>query len=113
MLAFSRALVIEQGLLLVDEPSTGLAPSIVEDVFRNVQTVNELGTSILMVEQNARGGSVISDRDDVFDRGTVAYEGKAGELLDDPEVSQLCRGRRQRVRKGELGQSSSYAKTSS
>ena len=92
VLAFSRALVMEPDVLLIDEPSAGLAPSIVEDVFRNVQTVNELGASILMVEQNAREGLAISDRGYVLDQGTVAYEGDAGELLDDPEVSQLYLG---------------------
>lgn len=92
VLAFARALVMEPDVLLIDEPSAGLAPSIVEDVFRNVQTVNELGTSILMVEQNAREGLAISDRGYVLDQGTVAYEGAAGELLDDPEVSQLYLG---------------------
>jgi branched-chain amino acid transport system ATP-binding protein len=92
VLAFSRALVMEPDVLLIDEPSAGLAPSIVEDVFRNVQTVNELGTSILMVEQNAREGLAISDRGYVLDQGTVAYEGEAGALLDDPEVSQLYLG---------------------
>lgn len=92
VLAFSRALVMEPDVLLIDEPSAGLAPSIVEDVFRNVQTVNELGTSILMVEQNAREGLAISDRGYVLDQGTVAHEGDAGELLDDPEVSQLYLG---------------------
>lgn len=92
VLAFSRALVMEPDVLLIDEPSAGLAPSIVQDVFRNVQTVNELGTSILMVEQNAREGLAISDRGYVLDQGTVAYEGEAGALLDDPEVSQLYLG---------------------
>ncbi|EJN61497.1 ABC transporter ATP-binding protein [Halogranum rubrum] len=92
VLAFSRALVMEPDVLLIDEPSAGLAPSIVEDVFRNVQTVNELGTSILMVEQNAREGLAISDRGYVLDQGTVAYEGRARSLLDNPEVSQLYLG---------------------
>ena len=92
VLAFARALVMEPDVLLIDEPSAGLAPSIVEDVFRNVQTVNELGTSILMVEQNAREGLAISDRGYVLDQGTVAYEGAADKLLDDPEVSQLYLG---------------------
>ncbi|RDI70781.1 ABC transporter ATP-binding protein [Halopelagius longus] len=92
VLAFSRALVMEPDVLLIDEPSAGLAPSIVRDVFENVQTVNELGTAILMVEQNAREGLAISDRGYVLDQGTVAYEDDADELLDNPEVSQLYLG---------------------
>ncbi|SFG06304.1 branched-chain amino acid transport system ATP-binding protein [Halopelagius inordinatus] len=92
VLAFSRALVMEPDVLLIDEPSAGLAPSIVEDVFANVRTVNELGTAILMVEQNAREGLAISDRGYVLDQGTVAYEDDADGLLDNPEVSQLYLG---------------------
>jgi branched-chain amino acid transport system ATP-binding protein len=92
VLAFARALVMEPDVLLIDEPSAGLAPSIVADVFEDVQTVNELGTAILMVEQNAREGLSISDRGYVLDQGTVAYEDEADGLLDNPEVSQLYLG---------------------
>jgi branched-chain amino acid transport system ATP-binding protein len=92
VLAFARALVMEPDVLLIDEPSAGLAPSIVADVFDDVQTVNELGTAILMVEQNAREGLSISDRGYVLDQGTVAYEDEADGLLDNPEVSQLYLG---------------------
>jgi len=92
VLAFARALVMEPDVLLIDEPSAGLAPSIVADVFEDVQTVNELGTAILMVEQNAREGLSISDRGYVLYQGTVAYEDEAGGLLDNPEVSQLYLG---------------------
>ncbi|RYJ13439.1 ABC transporter ATP-binding protein [Halogeometricum borinquense] len=92
VLAFARALVMEPDVLLIDEPSAGLAPSIVEDVFEDVQTVNELGTAILMVEQNAREGLAISDRGYVLDQGSVAYEDDADDLLDNPEVSQLYLG---------------------
>ncbi|MCL9817407.1 ABC transporter ATP-binding protein [Natronocalculus amylovorans] len=92
VLAFSRALMMDPAVLLIDEPSAGLAPSIVEDVFNNVQTVNDLGTSILMVEQNAKEGLSISDRGYVLDQGTVRYEDAADELLDNPEVSRLYLG---------------------
>lgn len=92
VLAFSRALVMEPEILLIDEPSAGLAPSIVQEVFENVQTVNDWGTSILMVEQNAREGLAISDRGYVLDQGSVAYEDDANELLDNPEVSRLYLG---------------------
>ncbi|PSQ26646.1 ABC transporter ATP-binding protein [Halobacteriales archaeon QS_9_68_17] len=92
VLALARALVMEPELLLIDEPSAGLAPSIVDDVFDDVQTVNDLGTSILMVEQNAREGLSISDRGVVLDQGTVRFEDRADRLLDNPEVSRLYLG---------------------
>ena len=92
VLAFARALVMEPEVLLIDEPSAGLAPNIVQSVFEDVKTVNELGTAVLMVEQNAREGLGISDRGYVLDQGTVAYEGDADGLLDDPEVSRLYMG---------------------
>ena len=92
VLAFARALVMDPDVLLIDEPSAGLAPNIVQSVFEDVQKVNELGTAVLMVEQNAREGLGISDRGYVLDQGTVAYEGEAGSLLDDPEVSRLYMG---------------------
>ncbi|MGM0606586.1 MAG: ABC transporter ATP-binding protein [Halobacteriota archaeon] len=92
VLAFSRALMTDPDVLLIDEPSAGLAPSIVEDVFENVQTVNDLGASILMVEQNAKEGLSISDRGYVLDQGTVRFEDDANDLLDNPEVSRLYLG---------------------
>jgi branched-chain amino acid transport system ATP-binding protein len=92
VLAFARALVMDPDVLLIDEPSAGLAPNIVDEVFEDVQTVNELGTAILMVEQNAREGLGISDRGYVLDQGTVAYEDEASGLLDNPEVSRLYLG---------------------
>ncbi|MCO8267624.1 ABC transporter ATP-binding protein [Haloferax sp. AB510] len=92
VLAFARALVMEPEVLLIDEPSAGLAPNIVQSVFEDVKKVNELGTAVLMVEQNAREGLGISDRGYVLDQGTVAYEGDADGLLDDPEVSRLYMG---------------------
>ncbi|WP_336336443.1 ABC transporter ATP-binding protein [Haloarcula brevis] len=92
VLAFARALVMEPDVLLIDEPSAGLAPNTAKEVFEDVVTVNELGTSILMVEQNAREGLGISDRGFVLDQGTVKFEGEADSLLDDPEVSRLYLG---------------------
>jgi len=92
VLAFARALVMEPDVLLIDEPSAGLAPNTAAEVFEDVVTVNELGTSILMVEQNAREGLGISDRGFVLDQGSVEFEGAAESLLDDPEVSRLYLG---------------------
>ena len=92
VLAFARALVMEPDVLLIDEPSAGLAPNTADEVFADVQAVNELGTAILMVEQNARKGLAISDKGFVLDQGTVAYADDADGLLDNPEVSRLYLG---------------------
>ena len=92
VLAFARALMTEPDVLLIDEPSAGLAPNIVKDVFDNVQTVNDLGTAIMMVEQNAVEGLGIADRGYVLDQGTVRFEDDADALLDNPEVGQLYLG---------------------
>ncbi|RNJ27464.1 ABC transporter ATP-binding protein [Halosegnis longus] len=92
LLAFARALMMEPEVLLIDEPSAGLAPNTADEVFADVQTVNDGGTAILMVEQNAHKGLGISDRGYVLDQGTVAYENEADSLLDDPEVSRLYLG---------------------
>jgi ABC-type branched-subunit amino acid transport system ATPase component len=92
VLAFARALVMEPDVLLVDEPSAGLAPNTADEVFEDVRAVNDLGTAILMVEQNATAGLEISDRGYVLDQGRIAYQGEASSLLDDPEVSRLYLG---------------------
>ncbi|WP_277554312.1 ABC transporter ATP-binding protein [Halobaculum limi] len=92
VLAFARALVMEPDVLLIDEPSAGLAPNTADEVFADVQEVNELGTAILMVEQNARKGLAISDTGYVLDQGSVAYADDADDLLDNPEVSKLYLG---------------------
>jgi branched-chain amino acid transport system ATP-binding protein len=92
VLAFARALVTEPDVLLIDEPSAGLAPNTAEEVFDNVLAVNEMDTAILMVEQNAKKGLSISDRGYVLDQGTVRFADDAGALLDDPKVSELYLG---------------------
>ena len=92
VLAFARALVMEPDVLLIDEPSAGLAPNTAQAVFDDVLAVNELGTAILMVEQNAREGLAISDTGYVLDQGRVAFADEADALLDDPEVSRLYLG---------------------
>jgi len=92
VLAFARALVMEPDVLLIDEPSAGLAPNTAQEVFDDVLAVNDLGTAILMVEQNAREGLAISDTGYVLDQGRVAFADEADTLLDDPEVSRLYLG---------------------
>ncbi|MCU4752170.1 ABC transporter ATP-binding protein [Halobacteria archaeon AArc-curdl1] len=92
ILALARALVMEPDVLLIDEPSAGLAPNTADGVFAEVQTVNELDTAILMVEQNAKKGLGISDRGYVLDQGTVRFEDRADALLEDDEVGKLYLG---------------------
>lgn len=92
VLALARALVMEPDVLLVDEPSAGLAPNTAEDVFAHVETVNDLGVAIVMVEQNAREGLRIADRGYVLDQGSVRFENDADDLLTDDEVVELYLG---------------------
>ena len=92
VLAFARALVMEPDVLLVDEPSAGLAPNTADEVFADVEAVNAMGTAILMVEQNARKALSIAERGYVLDQGSVAYADDADVLLDNPEVSELYLG---------------------
>lgn len=92
VLALARALVMEPDVLLIDEPSAGLAPNTADEVFADVLEVNAMDTSILMVEQNAKKGLAISDRGYVLDQGTVRFEDEADALLDNDEVSKLYLG---------------------
>ena len=92
VLALARALVTEPDILLIDEPSAGLAPNTADEVFDDVRTVNEFGTAVVMVEQNARKGLSIADRGYVLDQGTVRFEDDADALLDDEDVVELYLG---------------------
>ena len=92
VLALARALVTEPDVLLVDEPSAGLAPNTADEVFADVRTVNKFGTAIVMVEQNARKGLSVADRGYVLDQGTVRFEDDADALLDDEDVVELYLG---------------------
>ena len=85
MLAIGRALLLNPRLLLLDEPSQGLAPRIVQDVFRVVASMRQEGISILLVEQNVRAAVEIADRVYILDDGKVAYEGRARDFGADEE----------------------------
>ena len=86
MLAIGRALMANPRLLLLDEPSMGLAPILVEQIFEIIQDINDEGVSILLVEQNAQMALSIADRGYVLETGTVALSGDANELMENPEV---------------------------
>jgi branched-chain amino acid transport system ATP-binding protein len=86
MLAFARALVAKPRVLLLDEPSMGLSPLLVRQVFELVQAIHRDGATILLVEQNARLALAISDRAYVLERGCVVLEGASAELAQDPRV---------------------------
>ncbi len=86
MLAIARGLMAHPTLLLLDEPSMGLSPLLVEQIFNIIRDINSLGTSILLVEQNAQMALSIADRGYVLETGNVVLEGEAQELLHDPVV---------------------------
>jgi branched-chain amino acid transport system ATP-binding protein len=92
MLAIARALMADPKLLLLDEPSLGLAPLIVEQIFEIVAEINKQGTSVLLVEQNAAMALKNSDYAYVMETGRVAKEGRGADLLDDPEIKALYLG---------------------
>jgi neutral amino acid transport system ATP-binding protein len=92
MVAMARALMPDPAILLLDEPSAGLAPASVDAVFEKVAEVNRAGVSVLMVEQNARRALAMSTRGYVLDLGRNRFEGPGRELLDDPKVVELYLG---------------------
>ena len=97
MVAMARALMPEPQVLLLDEPSAGLAPAFVDAIFEKVVEVNEAGVTILMVEQNARRALAMSDRGYVLDLGQNRFEGPGRELIEDPKVADLYLGGAARV----------------
>jgi branched-chain amino acid transport system ATP-binding protein len=92
MLAIGRALMARPRLLLLDEPSMGLAPVLVEQIFETVQTINRQGVTILLVEQNAAMALSIAERGYVLETGRLPLEGRARELADNPEVRRAYLG---------------------
>ena len=93
ILALGRALITSPNLLLLDEPSAGLSPVAINEVFTSIKEINESGVSILLVEQNAKRALGFSDRGYVLDQGRNAYQGSGEELLNDPRVIDLYLGK--------------------
>ena len=92
-LALARALTTSPKILLLDEPSAGLSPVAIKEVFEIVKEINSKGVAILLVEQNAKRALNFSDRGYVLDQGRNAYQGKGQELLNDPRVVDLYLGK--------------------
>jgi branched-chain amino acid transport system ATP-binding protein len=92
MLAMGRGLMVDPGLMLIDEPSAGMAPHLVDEVFEKIQDINDAGTAILMVEQNAREALRNADRGYVLDMGENRFVDDADDLLDNEEVEDLYLG---------------------
>lgn len=92
MLCIARALMAKPALLLLDEPSLGLAPKFVKSIFDLVSQIRDEGLSILVVEQNAKAALRIADRAAVMEGGRIALEGVAAELADDPRIVEAYLG---------------------
>jgi ABC-type branched-subunit amino acid transport system ATPase component len=92
LVEFARALMLEPRLLLLDEPSMGLAPKILRTVFDAIRQMNAAGTTILLVEQNARAGLRLSTNGVVMENGRVRLAGTGREVLENPEIGALYLG---------------------
>lgn len=92
MLAVGRALMSQGRLLLLDEPSMGLSPRLVQEIFRVIEAINQAGTTILLVEQNANMALRIASRAYVLETGSVLLSGSGQELLGDPRVKEAYLG---------------------
>ena len=86
MLAIGRGLMAEPRLLMLDEPSLGLAPMLVEKIFATVKEIKTYDITILLVEQNVLQSLMVSDRGYVLENGCIALEGPGGELVENPHV---------------------------
>ncbi len=93
ILALARSLVTSPKLLLLDEPSAGLSPVAINEVFNTIKEINDKGVSILLVEQNAKRALSFSNRGYVLDQGRNAYQGEGSDLLNDPRVVDLYLGK--------------------
>ncbi|MDC3033377.1 ABC transporter ATP-binding protein [Acidimicrobiaceae bacterium] len=93
LLALGRALISKPNVILLDEPSAGLSPKAIDEVFEYINIINQNGVSILLVEQNAKRALKFCDRGYVLDQGRNAYTGSGEVLLNDPKVVELYLGK--------------------
>lgn len=94
MLAIGRALMGRPKMLLLDEPSMGLAPIIINELFDKIQEINRTGTTVLLVEQNARLALEVSQRTYIIERGSIVLEGRSADLSKDERVKEAYLGRK-------------------
>jgi branched-chain amino acid transport system ATP-binding protein len=94
MLAVARALIVEPSVLILDEPSAGLSPKVVAEVFARLKQINGEGVTIVLVEQNVKAALAIADRAVILVEGRVAHEGTAAGLAGDPLIGELYLGAR-------------------
>jgi branched-chain amino acid transport system ATP-binding protein len=92
MLAIGRGIMSQPQLMMLDEPSLGLAPKLMDDIFETVISLHTKGLTLLLVEQNARRALELSDRAYIFENGSVALEGSGKELMRDERVSKAYLG---------------------
>jgi len=95
-LIFARAIILKPRVILIDEPSLGLAPAIVEQAFQHIENIASKGVSILLVEQNARRGLSSSNYGTVMDLGEIVFEKDASEVLNDDRIQELYLGKRKK-----------------
>lgn len=93
MLSIARALMTDPRLLILDEPSLGLAPLIVEEIYRTIESLSERGTTILLVEQNAMGALAVANRAYVLETGRIVLSGDARELMEHDDVQRAYLGK--------------------
>lgn len=98
MLAIGRSLVLQPEIIMLDEPSLGLAPKIAHYIFDNIAQLKATGMTIILVEQNARKGLEGADWGCVLDLGINRFEGPAHTILNDPRIQELYLGRQQQTR---------------
>ena len=92
MLAMGRALMSHPKILLLDEPSMGLSPLLVAEIFDIIKNINEKGTTVLLVEQNAKKALSISNRAYVLETGSIVLSGKSNELMHNPAIQKAYLG---------------------
>ena len=96
MLAVGRALMCRPKLMMMDEPSLGLAPLVIKDIFKIIQEINKQGVTILLIEQNANMALKVADKAYVLETGNIAMEGTGAELLENPEIKAAYLGKKKK-----------------